>query len=112
MINEYETIQLEVRMVRLIVPTLLVVSACGNVARNRDAATVPYDAAIDTPAKIDAPPDSAPLPPPPEAREFVSGGTRMTGATYTFDVQVGHGVQQGKITGPTYKLEGNAAVKP
>jgi len=96
-------------MARLIRLTLIVAAACGNVARNQDDAAVPHDAAVDSSKPLDAPADSAPL---HEAREFVSGGTRMTGATYTLDVQVGHAAQQSKITGPTYKLEGAAAVKP
>jgi hypothetical protein len=36
----------------------------------------------------------------------------MTGTTYTFDLQIGHAVQQGKAAGATYQLESNAAVKP
>lgn len=97
-------------MVRLIALALLVVAACSNVTREQHDAAVVYDAAIDTsqpPPPIDASPA-----PPKEAREFVSGGARMMSATYTFEIQVGHDVQQGKIAGPTYKLEGNAAVKP
>lgn len=96
-------------MVRLMTLALFVAAACGNIAPKQNDAAGPYDAAIDSPNPIDPPPDSAPL---KEAREFASGSTRMAGATYTFDVQVGHSVQQGKIMGPTYKLEGNAAVKP
>jgi hypothetical protein len=97
-------------MVRLIALALLVIAACGNITPHKpDDAAIPHDAAdaaIDNP---DASPDSAPL---KEAREFVSGGTRMTGATYTLEVQVGHDVQPGKIMSSTYQLEGNAAVKP
>lgn len=99
-------------MARLIALALLVVAACGDVSREQHDAAVVHDAAIDTsqpPPPIDASPDAAP---PKEAREFVSGSARMMSATYTFEIQVGHDAQQGKIAGPTYKLEGNAAVKP
>ena len=60
----------------------------------------------------------SPSPPPPdaaqvhEAREFVSGGARMSSTTYTFDVQVGHAVQQGKASGATYQFQASPAVKP
>ena len=96
-------------MVRLIA-LVLFVAACGSVSPQQ------HDAGGRDGGEIDgasAPPDAAPdAPPLREARELVSGGTRMTGATYTFEVQLGHGTPQNKIAGPTYKLEGNAAVKP
>ena len=56
-------------------------------------------------------PDAAP-PPPGQSREIVGGGTRMSSATYTFDIEVGHGLPQVRLQGATYSLEGNAAVKP
>ena len=93
-------------MVRLTALVLLVAAACGSINRKD-----PYDAGV-----------SEPLPPPPdarpdaaqlhEAREFVSGGARMSSATYTLDVQVGHAVQQGKASGATYQLQTSPAVKP
>jgi hypothetical protein len=46
------------------------------------------------------------------AREIVGGAGRVTGATYTLDVQVGHPVSQEPASGATYTIEGNAAVKP
>jgi len=85
---------------------LFVVSGCGNVAPTQHDAGAPADAAIDSPI---APPDAAVL---REAREIVSSGARMTGATYSLDIQVGHDVPQNAIAGPTYQFEGNAAVKP
>jgi hypothetical protein len=89
-------------MVRLTALVLFAVAACGNINRKD-----PYDAGG----------SEMPLPPPDaamlhEAREFVSGGARMIGATFTFDVQVGHAVQQGKAAGPTYQFEATPAVKP
>ena len=36
----------------------------------------------------------------------------MKGATYTFDVEVGHAVQQGKAAGPTYQFQASPAVQP
>jgi hypothetical protein len=97
-------------MLRMTALILFVVAACGNIHRRE-----PDDAGLSEPppdvidAMIDAMPDAALL---HEAREFVTGGVRMSGPTYTFDVQVGHSVQQGNVAGPTYQLETNAAVKP
>jgi hypothetical protein len=90
-------------MVRLMALALALAAACGNITRNG-----PYDAGVAEPP-VDAPPDEAQL---HEAREFVSGGAKMTSRTYTLDVQVGHFVQQGKLEGPTYRFETNAAVRP
>ena len=93
-------------MIRVTALALFVVAACGNIHRRE-----PDDAGLSEPLPdaIDAMPDAALL---HEAREFVTGGARMRGPTYTFDVQVGHSVKQGNAAGPTYRLETNAAVKP
>jgi hypothetical protein len=99
-------------MVRLMMSVVIVLTACGNVSRQQHDAGVVYDAAIDSPQPpppADAMPDAPPL---KETREFVNGGTRMMSSTYTFDIQVGHGMQQSKTAGATYQFEGNAAVKP
>lgn len=99
-------------MVRLMKFALVVVvAACGRVSQQQQDAAVIHDAAIDSPnlPPVDASPDAPPL---RESRELVTGGTRMIGATYTFDIQVGHGMQQSKAAGPTYRFEANAAVKP
>lgn len=87
-------------MVRLTALVLLVAAACGNIYRN-DPEPPP------TPPP-DARPDAAQL---HEAREFV-GGARMKGATYTFDVEIGHPVQQGKAAGATYQFQASPAVTP
>ena len=96
------------------VAVLVFVAGCGNITRKQDDAGVPKDGQID--AMIDAavaPPDGPPdAPPPKESREVVNGGTAMSGTTYTLEAQVGHPLQQSEATGPTYRLEGNAAVKP
>jgi hypothetical protein len=89
-------------MVRLIALVLFVAAACGNINRKD-----PYDAGVSEPPP--PLPDAAQL---HEAREFVSGGARMSSATYTFDVQVGHAVQQGKASGATYQFQASPAVKP
>ena len=94
-------------LVPLLAVALLAAAACGNISRNG-----PYDAGATEPPTL--PPDAA-LPDAAvlhEAREFTSGGARMSSATYTFDVQIGHPVQQIRATGPTYQLESSAAVKP
>lgn len=89
---------------------LLALAACGNITRKTgDDAGIredagPADAGVDAPM-IDAPP-------PTPAREVVGGAGRMTGTTYTLDVEVGHPISQNKASGATYTIEGNAAVKP
>jgi hypothetical protein len=88
-------------MVRLVLSVLLV-TACGSVSRPFDDAGVPASE-----GGIDA----APLPPTP-SRELVNGAGRLKGATFTLDVEVGHAFGQQKATGPTYRIEGNTAVKP
>jgi hypothetical protein len=88
-------------MVRLTALVLFIAAACGSIYRND-----PGDGGISEPPP---PPDAAQL---HEAREFVSGGARMTSATYRFDVQVGHAVQQGKAAGTTYQFQASPAVKP
>lgn len=89
-------------MVRLTALVLLLAAACGSINRND-----PYDAGYSEPPPSPSP-DAAQL---HEAREFV-GGARMKGATYTFDVEIGHAVQQGKAAGPTYQFQASPAVKP
>jgi hypothetical protein len=94
-------------MVRLIALALLVAAAaCGNINRKD-----PYDAGVSEPPQ--PPPDTAPIDAAQlhEARELV-GGARMKGATYTFDVEVGHAVQQGKMAGATYQFQASPAVQP
>ena len=93
-------------MIRLIALAFLV--ACGSVSRSQHDAAAQDDAAIDS-SPQDMPPDAAQR---RSTSELVGGGARMTGATYTFEIQVGHSAQQSKIVGPTFRLEGNAAVKP
>jgi hypothetical protein len=82
---------------------LLVVAACGSVKdAAKDDAGLPDDASIDAPPQL-------PLTP---GREVVGGAGRLTGTTFTFDVQLGHPISQQPITSTTYKVEGNAAIKP
>jgi hypothetical protein len=90
---------------------LLTTVACGNITRKQeDGGIVPDDAAVDDAVITPDAPDEVAA--PTESREVVSGGAKLTGATYTFEVQVGHGIDQRPATGATYTLEGNAAVKP
>jgi hypothetical protein len=92
-------------MGRLTALVLLLAAACGSIHRKD-----PGEAGVPEPPPPppDARPDAAQL---HEAREFV-GGARMKGATYTFDVEVGHAVQQGKAAGATYQFQASPAVKP
>ncbi|HWO25543.1 MAG TPA: hypothetical protein VNO30_42680 [Kofleriaceae bacterium] len=92
---------------------MLCVAACGNVSREQEDAGVRDDAKVVDAAVNNGPMDAPTVAPPPhESREIVTGGVRMQGSTYMFDVQVGHPYQQSKATGSTYTFEGNAAVKP
>lgn len=96
-------------MIRFIGLVLLGNAACGNISRKSDDDGAPHDATIidtDGPTMPDAPPMVG------QSREVVSGARRVSGPTYTFDIEIGHPFQQKKITGTTYTLEGNAAVKP
>ena len=43
--------------------------------------------------------------------EVGSGGGRVSGGGYTFEVQLGHGVGQQKIHGGNYSIEGGAAIQ-
>jgi hypothetical protein len=86
------------------------------VKNNIDAAP-PIDAAVDgTPidAPIDAPTDAAidGMPAAPPGSELNSAAGRLTGTTFTLDVQLGHPIGQQQIQGATLRLEGNAPIKP
>ena len=95
-------------------------AACGSVTPKNDAAP-PIDAAVidavDAPPPIDATdaaidaPDAMPAASPP-GQELGAAGGRLTGATFTLDVQLGHPVGQQPIQGATLRLEGNAPIKP
>jgi hypothetical protein len=97
-------------MVRIVCLSIVVlVAGCGSVKRPfKEDAGVKDDAAID--AAIDAPPPDALLSPP--SQEITGGAGRAAGPTYTIDVQLGHPVSQQPASGTTYRLEGNAAIKP
>jgi hypothetical protein len=41
----------------------------------------------------------------------VSGGARLTSGTLTLDVEIGHPLEQPRMTGGGFTLEGAAAVK-
>lgn len=82
-----------------------VLGACGPASRPFDddsGVQVPIDAPIDTPIQI------APTP----GRELVNVAGRATSASYVMDVEIGEPIGQGRITGATYRLEGNAAISP
>lgn len=87
--------------------TVFVLVACGSVIRPSQDDAPPGDA----PADSDAEP-SPPQPRPTPSRELTAGGGRMKSNTFTFDVQISHPIGQQPAIGNTYKLEGNAAVKP
>lgn len=87
----------------------ILASACGSVSNVPDTGSNTPDAAV-----IDA------MPPTPDAmqaaaretREIVSGGGRTQGGGFTLEVQLGHGLSQGRATGGSFTVEGGASVKP
>ena len=89
-------------------------AGCGNITRKSDDGGVRDDGRVIDARVIDAgmndgPPADAAVTP---SSEIVSGAGRATSSTYTIDVQIGHPVGHKPVSGATYKLEGNAAVKP
>ena len=95
------------RMTSLLILVALV--ACGPVTRPGHGA--PDDAPTDT-AVPDVPPDIPEQPPPTPSRDLVGGAGRLSSATYTFDIEIGHPISQQPASGATYTIEGNAAIKP
>jgi len=95
-------------MLRSLLVLIVCATACGNITRKSDDGGVPKDGPPDGKPPIDAMADA----PVGQSREIVSGAKHLSGPTYKFDVEIGHSVSQRKITGATYKLEGNASVKP
>ena len=96
---------------------LVALAACGSGTQPLDDAGPRIDAAVDdavdaVDAAVDAPVDAPPQPPATPSREIVGGAGRLTGATYTFDFELGHSVGQRPATSATYRIEGNAAIKP
>lgn len=97
---------------------LVAVAACGQVKAKPDAA-LPIDASVDAAvdagpdasidAAVDAGVDAAATPP---GQETTTAGARLSSPTYTLDVQVGHPIDQGEARGSTFRVEGNAPVKP
>ncbi|MBK9035837.1 MAG: hypothetical protein IPL61_32080 [Myxococcales bacterium] len=87
--------------------------ACGIVHPDAtDGGPPPIDAPQEIDAGVDAAPDATPQPPPTASRALVTGAGRMTSATYTFEVELGHPVDQRPARGATVTLEGNTAIEP
>jgi hypothetical protein len=99
------------RLIRLL--TLFALAACGNVTRPGHGGT-PDDAQQDDAAVPDAPDAAVPevQPAPTPSRDFVGGAARLSSATYTFEIEIGHPISQQPATGATYTIQGNAAIKP
>lgn len=52
-------------------------------------------------------------PPTPHQPAALGGGVgRLTSTTYRLDVEIGHSFNQQRVTGTSYRIEGNAASKP
>jgi hypothetical protein len=101
-------------MARLACLSLLcALAACGSASRPfDDANNGPPDANNGPPDANSDVPDAMPQTAATPSREIVNGAGRVSGATYTFDVEIGQPLGQQPVTGSTYTLEGNAAVKP
>jgi hypothetical protein len=92
-------------------------AACGSVAPAADAGPNDSDAAptIDAGMPADASMNPDAMPPvtsAPPATDLTSGGGKLSGTTYSMDVQLGHPFMQGKVTGGGKTVEGGAAIKP
>lgn len=64
------------------------------------------------PPASDAGIDAAPAAPPPPGQALTTTSGRLTSATYTLDVQVGHGLDQRPAAGATHHLEPSTVIKP
>src|SRR5690349_9921173 len=99
------------RAVRLML--LCALAACGQASRPFDDANPgPPDARVPD-ANPEIIPDAMPeLLPPTPSREVVNGAGRMSGATYTLDVEIGPPISQQPAARATHTIEGNTAIKP
>lgn len=95
---------------------LSVGTACGSVSGDPDASpTIDAGPTIDTGMTPDAAMNPDAMPPvatAPPSTDLTSGGGKLSGATYSMDVQLGHPFMQGKVTGGGKTVEGGAAIKP
>jgi hypothetical protein len=95
----------------------LSVAACGSVASQKDAAVdddaaVAIDAAaIDAALTVDARSLDAAVG-SGTIREPMSAAGRLSGGGMVLDVELGHPISQGPITGGGDRFEGAAAIKP
>ena len=70
-------------------------------------AGVVADAAVDAfVPEFDAGPETAGAP----TQEVGSGGGKVSGGGFTFEVQIGHPISQKKASGGNFQIEGGAAV--
>ncbi len=74
---------------------LVLLAACGSVKRQ--------------PGEDAGPPGNSP---PVPSSGIISGAGRLTSATFTLDVEIGHLVSQQPATSSTYRIEGNSAIRP
>jgi hypothetical protein len=96
---------------------LSVATACGSVAPEDFDASPSGDAApmIDAGMPADASMNPDAMPPvttAPPSTDLTAGGGKVSGSTYSMDVQLGHPFMQGKVTGGGKTVEGGAAIKP
>ena len=97
-------------MGRLVCSLMLCLAACGNITRKQqDAGVDPPDDVRPIDAMIDAP---MVQPPPTPARDIVGGAGRLTGTTFTMDVEIGIPFQPQKASGTTHTIQPNTAVQP
>jgi hypothetical protein len=92
-------------------------AACGDVRNSSDptpdlpdATTLGGDADVIADAGPDQPDAEPPVQPGPPSTDLSSGAARVSGATYTMDVQLGLGVDQSTVAGPNTTLQSAAAV--
>lgn len=103
--------QLMTTMVRGIAAALLCFGlACGTVSRASDAGTATGDAASGDGGVVTTNDAGSQIAPKPSNSEVTSSGTRVSGATYSLEVQVGHSFHQAPATGTEHEVRGGAAI--
>lgn len=104
-----------VRCVCASIAAVLFASACGgggDGSSRDDAGVVDHrDGGVAIDASV-VPPDAAPPVDWPLSLQVVSGAGRLAGDQFQMDVQIGDYVDQKKMSGGGFTLEGAAVVKP
>ena len=92
-----------------LVSILIAVCGCEGVeTKQEDAGVMPPMPDADA-AVVDPPIDA---PPPPPGRELAPAAGRLTGGTWTVDIQLGSVVSQSTISGGSWSVRGGTPIQP